>query len=82
MGCHDGADGAGRWLRRGRWLYPGNSQPDDTWHIEGVKRFITSAEHDLTENIIHLVLARPQGVEGVGGPQQGPIAVRRAQVRF
>ena len=38
------------------------------WHIEGVKRFITSGEHDLTENIIHLVLARPQGVEGVGGP--------------
>jgi alkylation response protein AidB-like acyl-CoA dehydrogenase len=43
-------------------------QPDGMWHIEGVKRFITSAEHDLTENIIHLVLARPQGVEGVGGP--------------
>ena len=43
-------------------------QPDGTWHIEGVKRFITSGEHDLTENIIHLVLARPQGVEGVGGP--------------
>ena len=34
----------------------------------GVKRFITSAESDLTENIIHLVLARPVGVEGVGGP--------------
>jgi alkylation response protein AidB-like acyl-CoA dehydrogenase len=44
------------------------AQPDGTWHIEGVKRFITSGEHDLTENIIHLVLARPQGVEGVGGP--------------
>jgi alkylation response protein AidB-like acyl-CoA dehydrogenase len=43
-------------------------QPDGTWHIEGVKRFITSGEHDLAENIIHLVLARPQGVEGVGGP--------------
>jgi alkylation response protein AidB-like acyl-CoA dehydrogenase len=43
-------------------------QPDGTWHIQGVKRFITSGEHDLTENIIHLVLARPQGVEGVGGP--------------
>src|SRR6201994_51635 len=36
-------------------------QPDGTWHIEGVKRFITSAEQDLTENIIHLVLARPEG---------------------
>jgi len=36
-------------------------QPDGSWHLEGVKRFITSAEHDLTENIIHLVLARPEG---------------------
>ena len=36
-------------------------QPDGTWHIEGVKRFITSAEHDMTENIVHLVLARPEG---------------------
>ena len=43
-------------------------QPDGTWHIQGVKRFITSAEHDLSENIIHLVLARPQGAEGVGRP--------------
>jgi alkylation response protein AidB-like acyl-CoA dehydrogenase len=43
-------------------------QPDGTWHIEGVKRFITAGEHDLTENIIHLVLARPQGVAGAGGP--------------
>ena len=42
---------------------------DGTWNIEGVKRFITSAESDLTENIIHLVLARPVGeivnIEGV-----------------
>jgi alkylation response protein AidB-like acyl-CoA dehydrogenase len=36
-------------------------QPDGTWHIEGVKRFITVAEHDMTENIFHLVLARPEG---------------------
>jgi len=43
-------------------------QPDGSWHIEGVKRFITSAEHDLTDNIIHYVLARPVGVEGAGGP--------------
>jgi alkylation response protein AidB-like acyl-CoA dehydrogenase len=34
---------------------------DGTWNIDGVKRFITSAEHDLTENIMHLVLARPEG---------------------
>ena len=43
-------------------------QPDGSWHLEGVKRFITSGEHDLTENIMHLVLARPAGVEGAGGP--------------
>jgi alkylation response protein AidB-like acyl-CoA dehydrogenase len=41
---------------------------DGTWNIEGVKRFITSAEGDLSDNIMHLVLARPVGVEGVGGP--------------
>ncbi len=40
-------------------------QPDGTWHLEGVKRFITSAEHDLSDNIVHLVLARPQGA-GLG----------------
>jgi alkylation response protein AidB-like acyl-CoA dehydrogenase len=44
-------------------------QPDGTWHIEGVKRFITSAEQDITENIVHLVLARP---EGAGPGTQGP----------
>jgi alkylation response protein AidB-like acyl-CoA dehydrogenase len=37
------------------------AQPDGSWHLEGVKRFITSAEQDLTENIVHLVLARPEG---------------------
>ena len=41
---------------------------DGSWNIEGVKRFITSGEHDLSENIVHLVLARPAGVEGLGGP--------------
>lgn len=33
------------------------------YHIEGVKRFITSGEHDATENIIHLVLARVPGAQ-------------------
>jgi alkylation response protein AidB-like acyl-CoA dehydrogenase len=37
------------------------AQRDGTWHLEGVKRFITSGEHDLTDNIVHLVLARPEG---------------------
>jgi alkylation response protein AidB-like acyl-CoA dehydrogenase len=36
-------------------------QDDGSWHIEGVKRFITSAEHDMSENIVHYVLARPEG---------------------
>ena len=36
-------------------------QDDGTWHITGVKRFITSGEHDLTDNIVHFVLARPEG---------------------
>jgi hypothetical protein len=43
-------------------------QADGSWHIEGVKRFITSAEHDLTENIMHLVLARPEGPGITPGP--------------
>ncbi len=36
-------------------------QADGTWHITGTKRFITSGDSDLTENIIHFVLARPEG---------------------
>jgi alkylation response protein AidB-like acyl-CoA dehydrogenase len=37
-------------------------QDDGSWHIDGVKRFITSADSDdLFENILHLVLARPEG---------------------
>src|ERR1700760_5042303 len=37
-------------------------QEDGSWHIDGVKRFITSADSgDLFDNIFHLVLARPEG---------------------
>ena len=37
-------------------------QPDGTWHIEGVKRFISGGDiGDSAENIFHLVLARPEG---------------------
>ncbi|PXX00260.1 acyl-CoA dehydrogenase [Mycolicibacterium moriokaense] len=37
-------------------------QEDGSWHIDGVKRFITSGDaDDIGENIIHLVLARPEG---------------------
>ena len=39
-------------------------QGNGTWHISGTKRFITSGDSDLTENIIHFVLARREG----GGP--------------
>ncbi|WP_336030851.1 acyl-CoA dehydrogenase [Geodermatophilus sp. FMUSA9-8] len=38
-------------------------QDDGSWHVTGVKRFITSAEHDLSDNIVHLVLARPEGAK-------------------
>jgi alkylation response protein AidB-like acyl-CoA dehydrogenase len=36
-------------------------RPDGSWQIEGVKRFITSGEQDMSENIVHFVLARPEG---------------------
>ena len=39
-------------------------QPDGTWHITGTKRFITSGDEDLHENIMHFTLARREG----GGP--------------
>ncbi len=34
---------------------------DGSWHIEGVKRFITSGEAPFYDNVIHFVLARPEG---------------------
>ena len=44
-------------------------QTDNTYKISGQKIFITSGDHDLTENIIHLVLARaddsPAGTKGI-----------------
>lgn len=44
-------------------------QPDGAYRLFGQKIFITYGEHDLTENIIHLVLARlpdaPPGVKGI-----------------
>ncbi|WP_342618002.1 acyl-CoA dehydrogenase [Rhodoferax sp. GW822-FHT02A01] len=42
--------------------------PDGTYKIFGTKIFITWGEHDMAENIVHLVLARVQGApEGVKG---------------
>lgn len=44
-------------------------QPDGSYLISGTKIFITSGEHDLTENIVHTVLARipgaPPGIRGI-----------------
>ena len=44
-------------------------QPDGSYRITGNKIFISAGEHDITENIIHLVLARlpdaPPGIKGV-----------------
>jgi alkylation response protein AidB-like acyl-CoA dehydrogenase len=44
-------------------------QPDGTYKVFGTKIFITWGEHDMAENIIHLVLARvsgaPEGVKGI-----------------
>jgi len=44
-------------------------QPNGTFKITGQKIFITSGDHDLTENIIHLVIARasdsPKGTKGI-----------------
>ncbi len=46
-----------------------DKQSDGTYNISGQKIFITSGDHDLTENIIHLVLARstdsPKGTKGI-----------------
>ena len=44
-------------------------EPDDTYKITGQKIYISAGDHDLSENIIHLVLARipesPSGVKGI-----------------
>jgi len=45
------------------------AQPDGSYRLSGSKIFISAGEHDLTENIVHLVLARladaPHGVKGI-----------------
>ena len=44
-------------------------QPDGTYRLKGQKMFISAGDHDLTENIVHMVLARiqgaPPGVKGI-----------------
>ena len=38
-------------------------QADGSWQLEGVKRFISNGDSDFSDNILHLVLARPQGAQ-------------------
>jgi alkylation response protein AidB-like acyl-CoA dehydrogenase len=52
-------------------------QPDGTYKLFGTKIFITWGEHDMAENIVHLVLARARGrARG----REGHLAVHRAEV--
>ncbi|MEX1032299.1 MAG: acyl-CoA dehydrogenase C-terminal domain-containing protein [Cellvibrionaceae bacterium] len=45
------------------------AQADGSYHLSGTKIFISSGEHDMAENIIHLVIARtpdaPEGTKGI-----------------
>ena len=50
---------------------------DGSYAITGTKIFISAGEHDLAENIVHLVLAR---IEGAPEGTQGHLALRRAEV--
>lgn len=45
----------------GRLRCQAERQPDGTYHIRGTKIFISWGDHTLTENVIHLVLARTPG---------------------
>ena len=50
---------------------------DGSYAITGTKIFISAGEHDLAENIVHLVLAR---IEGAPAGHEGHLALRRAEV--
>ena len=52
-------------------------RPTAATRITGQKIFISAGEHDLTENIVHLVLAR---IEGAPAGHEGHLALRRAEV--
>ena len=67
---HHAADRAAGRLRRRRAAHQGRARvADGSYRITGQKIFITYGEHDLTDNIIHLVLARlpdaPPGTKGI-----------------
>ena len=69
MDRHDAAHRAAGRLRRRRAAHPRRARADGTYRIKGQKIFITYGEHDLTDNIIHFVLARlpdaPPGTRGI-----------------
>lgn len=63
-------------------------QPDGSYRLTGLKRMVTAAEHDMADNIVHLVLARiagaPQGARGLSlfiVPRHLPGAAGRNGVR-
>ena len=53
-------------------------QDDGTYRLFGNKMWISAGDHDLTENIVHLVLAK---IPGGPGRREGHLAVRRAEGR-
>jgi alkylation response protein AidB-like acyl-CoA dehydrogenase len=69
---------SGQWRATGNFVQPTRGwpkgttverAPDGTYRLTGSKIFITYGEHDLTDNIIHFVLARlpdaPPGTRGI-----------------
>ncbi len=50
-------------------------QPDGTWRIRGHKIFISGGDHDLTDNIVHVVLAKVPDAEGRLPPGLGAVSV-------
>ena len=50
---------------------------DGSYKISGQKIFISAGEHDMADNIVHLVLAR---IEGAPRGRQGHLAVHRAEI--
>ena len=69
MDRHHEPDRAARRHRSRPHPHRAAKQDDGSYTISGTKIFISSGEHDLTENIIHLVLARidgaPAGIKGI-----------------
>lgn len=50
-------------------------QPDGSWRISGRKIFISGGDHDLTDNIIHIVLAKVPDESGRTGPSLASVNV-------